>query len=60
MNSQFRIMRGGELIFIIHKEVGRKDPNITENEYVMSIIRLKTKRKNIMTNDVMGGVRMRN
>ena len=36
----------GELIFIIHKEVGRKDPNITENEYVMSIIRVNTKRKN--------------
>ena len=39
-------MRGGELIFIIHNEVGRKDPNITENEYVLSIIRVNTKRKN--------------
>ena len=39
-------MRGGELIFIIHNEVGRKDPNIAENEYVLSIIRVNTKRKN--------------
>ena len=40
-------MRGGELIFIIHYEVGRKDPQVTEIEYVFSIIRVKTKRKNL-------------
>ena len=40
-------MRGGKLIFIIHYEVGRKDPQVTEIEYVLSIIRLKTKRKNL-------------
>ena len=44
MNSQFRIMRGGGID--IHNEVGRKDPKITEIEYVLSIIRVNTKRKN--------------
>ena len=39
-------MRGGELIFIIHNEVERKNPKITEIEYVLSIIRVNTKRKN--------------